>query len=165
MPALESRNDSESRNASSSSMMCTRSLPPIAQLLRGCRLQGKAERCPATGILIGPDPSAMRLDDGPRYRQVGPHPVRLGSNERLEQLFDNFGRTTWTGIGNAHQCVAVSPGSGCNDQIPTRRVLHGLDSVAHQIEKHLLDLNLVGKDEINHRIELKTHTDAVLFHL
>ena len=39
---------------------------------------------------------------------------------------------------------------------------HRLDGVAHQVEQHLLDLDLVGEHEVGARIELEAHADAVL---
>ena len=36
------------------------------------------------------------------------------------------------------------------------------DGISKQIEQHLLDLHLVGQDQVVRRIDLKAHPDAVL---
>jgi len=53
--------------------------------------------------------------------------------------------------------VAGRPG---RRQLSLVTALHRLDRVPNKIEQNLLDLNLVGKHEINRRIELEPHADA-----
>src|SRR4249920_2639410 len=107
MPALERRNASESLSASSSSMMCTRSLALIAELLRRRRPQGKAEHGTPTGTLLDPDSPAMPLDNGARNRQPDAHAVLLRCDERLKQLVGDIRCNARAGVGDLNEHFLV----------------------------------------------------------
>src|SRR5262249_51228640 len=80
----------------------------IADLLPADRPQGEAKDRPATGIGLGPDLAAMRLDDRSRDRQPDPHPLAFGGDERLEQLRTHLRRNARSGIGNADRDHGVA---------------------------------------------------------
>ena len=48
-----------------------------------------------------------------------------------------------------------------DQQFPARRLFHGLDRIADQVQQHLLDLHLVDQDEIVRRIDLKSYSHAM----
>src|SRR5215510_9087222 len=160
--AVRSRNASDCRTASSSSITCTMTSDGIADFLPVDRAQREAKDRAAGRIGLHPDVAAMRLDDGARDRQADPHAMPLGGEERLEQLRSRLFRNAVSGVGHADGDHAVLAGSGGHDELAPGRLLHGLDRVAHEVEQHLLDLHLVGEHKLDRRIELELDAYAVI---
>src|SRR5882672_10643808 len=57
--------------------------------------------------------------------------------------------------------MATMPSSIGVEALAPRRLLHRFDGIARQIEKHLLDLHLVGEHGIQGRIERKADPNAM----
>src|SRR5262245_57060664 len=161
--ALRSRNASESRMASSSSMTCTSGWSAMRRL-RGRRgAQREAEGGAAARGRLHPDAPAMRLYDRLRDRQTHPHAVLLGGHERLKQLVRNLGGNAGTGIFDRDRDHSIAGAFRRHEKLAPLYLGHRLDGVAHQVEQDLLDLHLVGQDPIGARIELESHAYALLF--
>src|SRR5262245_49617253 len=96
MRAVPSRNASESRTASSSSITCTRLV--IAEILVRYSGHREAEHGAATLVGLHGDLAAVAFDDRARDRQANAHPVALGRDERLEELRRNFGGDAGAGV-------------------------------------------------------------------
>src|SRR5262249_25298037 len=162
MSAVPSRKASESRMAWSSSMTWTTALSDgIADVLLGHGPQREAEDRPAGGVGLRVDMAAVGLDDGAGDRQTDPHALTPVGHARLEQLRHHRRRDPRAGVGDADGDHAVLAGSRRNDELAWLRVFHRLDRVAQQIEQDLLDLHLVGEHEIDRRVELKPHANAL----
>jgi hypothetical protein len=86
----------------------------------------------------------------------------LGGDERLKQLTRHVRRDPGPGIGDADRDHSVAGRPGRYDQFSLVAALHRLDRVPNEVEQNLLDLNLVGKHEIDRRIELETYADATV---
>src|SRR5690606_37561887 len=98
-PALSSRKTSESRIAASSSMTwITASV--MCCLLGTCSFQGEAEGRTAARRFLRGNTSAMGFDDGARDGQAHAHALRLGGDERLEQLIGDVAADAGAGIGD-----------------------------------------------------------------
>src|SRR5664279_5877598 len=102
MCAERSRNVSESRAASSSSMTCTTGLDGIADLLLTDTSERKMENCASARIGFGPDLPAMRFDDRPANRQANPYALLLRRDERLKELGYHIRRNSRSGVGHTH---------------------------------------------------------------
>src|SRR5262249_27862367 len=160
--AVRSRNSSDWRTASSSSITCTRLLAGIAQILLGHGTQCKAKDRPALRVRLDRDLAAMRLDDGARDRQPDPHSLRLAGDEGLKQLRGYFRRNAGAGIRHAHRDHAAGTGRRRDGELAAIRILHRLDGIAHEIEHDLLDLHLVGEHQVERGIELESDSHAAL---
>src|SRR3990167_750026 len=90
-PAVSSRNTSESRIASSSSMTCTRRSVMVTQVLGPHGAEGEPEGRPAPVVGLHPYPPAMGLDNRPRNRQTHAHALGFGGEEGFEQPLDDIG--------------------------------------------------------------------------
>src|SRR4051812_40380300 len=162
MCAVLSRKASDSRTASSSSMTCTRLLGCISEILIADPRHSEAKYRAASGVWFHHDPPAMALDDGARDRQADTHAIALGRYEGLKQLLGDFRRNARAFVGNVDFHNVVLTRARCDQQFRTRGVLHRLDRIADQVQKHLLDLHLVDKDEIMFRIDPESHPDPAL---
>src|SRR5450830_580174 len=118
------------------------------------------ENCPAGGIGLDPDPSAMRLYDGARNRQADAHSLTFSGDERLEKLLGNLGRDPRTAGGHADPDMTVAGRNDRDDEIARLRRFHGIHRIADQIEQDLLDLYAVGEHQIDRRVELELHAYA-----
>jgi anaerobic sulfite reductase subunit A len=67
----------------------------------------------------------------------------------LEELVHDVRRDAWAGISNADHCQAPFFLVDRDGQFAPLGVLHRLDGVADQVQDHLLDLDLVGEDELD----------------
>ena len=90
-------------------------------------------------------------------------PVALGGDERLEQLRRRSparcpGRCRRP---RSRPCPSAS-GRAAMASSRARRVLHGLDRVAHQVEQDLLDLHLVDQHQVDLRVEVEADAHAML---
>src|SRR3990167_2718209 len=157
MPDDVSRKASESRTASSSSMIWTMASAGIGSLLFADGAEREAEDRSAARVRFDPDSTAMGVDDRPRDRQADAHSLPLGGDEGLEQLAGNLGCDPRSSIGDAHLDHVVVDEAGADQEFPRRRIGHGIDGIADQIEKDLLDLDAVGEHEIGVRVELQTY--------
>src|SRR5262245_9381756 len=109
--AVPSRNASESRAASSSSMTCTMGPSDgIVDYLTGNGAQREPEDRAAAWIGLATDLPAMGLDDGTGNRQADAHAMRLGGDERLKELGCHLWRHSNAGVGNADGDHSVSGG-------------------------------------------------------
>src|SRR5215475_358674 len=164
MPADPSGKASASRTASSSSITCTMGLSAgIAEILSGRGSQREAKDRSTAGIGLHHDLSTVGLDNGAADRQADTHAVALVGDKGLEELRHQFRRDPGSRVGHADGDHIVVAGGGGNDELASLRRLHGLDRISQQIEQHLLNLHLVDEDEIDGRVELKPHTNALIF--
>src|SRR6516225_10657260 len=148
-PAVRSKNASDSRSASSSSMILTSRRAAgfseaIAAFLLAHSRQGKCEDRAAGWIWSRRDRTAMRLDDRARYRQAYSHAMAFGGDEWLKQLIGNLRRDSAASISDANFDHVVGGRRGCDDKFARCGGLHCVDRVAHEIEQDLLNLDLVG---------------------
>ena len=108
---------------------------------------GERKRGAAVGIVLGPDPAAVRFHDGAADRQAHPHPAGFGGVERVENTRELVGRDTRALIphGNVHSGIGVQR----PDHDPPRlaRGAHRFHAVEHEVEQHLLDLDPVAADQ------------------
>src|SRR6516162_388816 len=161
--AVRSRKASDSRNASSSSMIWTVPFSDgIADLLlRHCG-QREAEHRSASGIRPRRDRTTMRLHDRARDRQADAHTVAFGGDERLEKLGGDLRRDAGSGVGDGDFDHVVGRQRGRDDEFATLGLLHRRDGITDQVEQHLLDLHFVGQHKIGARIELEAHAHALV---
>src|SRR5690349_18704343 len=133
MPAVSNKNASDSRIASSSSMMWMTASSGISLFLLRGGAQRQMENRPATGIGLHPEVATMRFHDGARYRQADTHAMPLGRDEGLEQLFGDFRRDAGTRIGDAraHEIAVKRPGRNGNLAARRPSLDHRLDGVSH----------------------------------
>src|SRR5579862_1134009 len=89
--------------------------------------------------------------------------MNLGGDKWLEQLRADLRRYAASSIGDADLDHLVRFLRCRDDELAPIRLVHGLDSVTHQIEQHLLDLHLVGKHKIDTGIKLEAYTHAPVF--
>src|SRR6478752_514421 len=163
MPTAPNRKASDSRMASSSSMTCTTALSDgIADLLLGHRPQREAKSRAASGVGVRSDVAAMGLDDGAGNRQADAHTMALVGDEGLEQMRSYVRRNPRAGVSNADGEHAILVGGGRNRELAPVRRLHRLDRVPQQVEQNLLNLHLVGEDEVDGGIELKPYPNALI---
>ena len=78
-----------------------------------------------------------------------PMPCCFRGDERLEQLRRHIRCDAGPRVGNIDGNHVVNCGPGRDNQFATFRTLHRLNRVAQQIEQHLLNLDLVDKDEVD----------------
>src|SRR6478735_8888409 len=71
-------------------------------------------------------------------------------------------RNPRAGVRDADSEHTILVGHGGNSELAPLRGFHGLDGVAQQVEQNLLNLHLVGEDEVDGGIELKTHPNALI---
>src|SRR6476659_571837 len=163
MPTALSRKANDSRMASSSSMTCTTGLSDgIADLLLGHRPQREAKGRAAGGVGARSNLSAMGLDNGAGNRQADAHAVAFVGDEGLEQMSRYVRRNPRAGVRDADSEHTVLVGGGRNRELAPLRGFHGFDGVAQQVEQNLLNLHLVGEDEVDGGVELKTHPNALI---
>ena len=132
----------------------------IASLLPRHSSQRESKNRAASRVRPGFDLAAMGFDNGTGNRQADTGAMGLGGDERLKQLTCHVRRDPGSGVGDADRDHPVAGRPGRHDQLSLVAALHRLDRVSNEIEQNLLDLNLVGKHEIDRRIELEPHTDA-----
>ena len=104
----------------------------------------------------------MGLDDGAGNRQADAHAVALVGDEGLEQMSRYVRRNPRAGVSNADGEHAVLVGGGRNRELAPVRRLHRLDGIPQQVEQNLLNLHLVGEDEVDAGIELKPYPNALI---
>src|SRR6185312_4544032 len=103
-PLVSSRIFSESRIASSSSMMKRMGLLAIRDRLLARDRQVEDELgSSAVDIRFGTQGSAMRIDDRAADRQAEPHSRAFGRNERLEELLAHHRRQARARVADADQ--------------------------------------------------------------
>ena len=88
----------------------------------------------------------MRLDDRVRDRQAHPHAVRLGSEERIEDVRQFFGRDAGAGIahGDLDGLRSVAPRGQCDAPIRPDHPVERIHAVENQVEQHLLQMHAVA---------------------
>src|SRR6476661_8656445 len=163
MPTALSRKANDSRMASSSSMTCTTGLSDgIADLLLGHRPQREAKGRAAGGVGARSNLSTMGLDNGAGNRQADAQALAFVGDEGLEQMSRYVRRNPRAGVRDADSEHAILVGGGRNRELAPGRRLHRLDGIPQQVEQNLLNLHLVGEDEIDGGIELKPYLDALI---
>src|SRR5437763_7101670 len=162
MRAVRSRNVSESRTASSSSMTWTRLVDCIAEILVRYPWHREAKHRATPLVRLHGDLAAVVFDDRARDRQADSHPVALGRHERMKELRRNLRRDAGAAVGDTDfQQLAVMR-AACDQHFAAFRLLHGLDGIANQVQQDLLYLHLVDQNKIMARIDLKSNPHAVL---
>src|SRR5581483_1846067 len=126
--------------------------PGIAEFLLAHAAKREAKHRAAVRIGLGPDASAMRFDYGAADRKSDAHALAFGGNERLEELFHHVGADAAAGVRHTY-CDDAVRRSGRDGEMARRRVLHGFDRVADEIEQHLLHLDLVGEYKVPAAVE------------
>src|SRR5208282_2753979 len=160
-PAAPSRNDRDSRAASSSSTIWIGGLSGIDRAFSRCGKREAEGRAPSR-VRLRPDFSAMRFDNGAADRQTDAHAVRLRCDERLEQLggdFLGYARPR-IGHGNLHHVLADGGQGHC--QLAARGVLHRIHGVAKQVHEDLLHLDTIDEHPIHLRVDRHLDPDAAL---
>src|SRR5690242_14576800 len=166
--ALRSKNASDSRRPSSSSMTCTTRnaaafSDAIAVLLFVDERQREGEDRAAARIWPLRDRAAMRLNNRARDRQPDAHAVGFGGDEGLKELVGDLGRDAAAGIGDADFDHIIGGGGGGDDEFARRRGFHRVDRVANQVEQNLLHLHFVSENVVEPRRECETHPHALVF--
>ena len=128
----------------------------------GSSLQGEAKHGSAAGVGLGPHLAAMRLDDAFGDRQSDAHARGLGGDEGLKQAIGNLLGDARAGVGDADLDHIAVNGLGRHQQFSPLAVMHGLDGVAHEIEQHLLDLNLVHQHRVGVALEAEQGLDPLV---
>ena len=122
----------------------------------------KRKIVPPRRIGLRADLSAMGLDNGAGDRQADAHAVALGGDKRLEQPGRHSGAipqpvsatliATMSSLVEAAEITSSRLGEASMASMALRM----------QIEQDLLNLHLIGKHEIDCRVELKSHADALI---
>src|SRR5262245_56078919 len=91
----------------------------------------------------------MTFDDRAAHGQADPHALRLGGEERLEELLRIAGIKTHAAVahGNTHATVVVEARP---DGELARSIIdseHGIRGIREQVEDDLLKLNSVAYDD------------------
>src|SRR5580704_7164242 len=146
--AVPSKNVSDCRAASSSSITCTIGSFAIVAFLRGGSAKREAKDRSAACIWLDHDLPAMRFDDSARDRQSDSQSLLFRGDERLEQARDDIRSDPGPRVGHANGNHVVCYRRGRDDKLAPNGALHGLNRVAQQIEQDLLDLDLVDKYEV-----------------
>ena len=111
--------------------------------------QGEAEDRPRPRVRLDPDPAAVGLDDGARDREADPIPCALVVMKGWKSWSATSGLMPWPVSLTQTSTMSSAAGRGADDQLAARRVLHRLDGVADQVQRHLLDLHLVGQHQVD----------------
>src|SRR5471032_2009771 len=118
----------------------------------------------------GPDPAAVRCDDGAADRQAHAHAFGFGGEQRLEHAPGQFRRQPGAAVFDA-QLDASAGDDGGRAQADfaalfcERRGGDGLHRVDQQIKYHLLELRAVGAYRLAIQPQLGAHRDVVLVQL
>src|SRR5438552_5760414 len=142
--AVARRKPSDLRTSTSSSTTCTTSLA-TGNLFLFYSAQREPKRGATARWRLCPDMTTVGLDDSATNGQADTHSVLLGGDERLEELGRNLWRQSRAGIDDANLHHTIVPHLGCDTQFPTRRTVHGLHGVSHQVQQYLLNLDSVGQ--------------------
>src|SRR5262245_13634000 len=108
----------------------------------------KRERGARAVVRLGPQVSLMFLNDGAAHREPDPHALGLRRVERIEQLVDVLNREPDTSVPNGDADAIVPVARSVDQQLPgtiTNRS-HRVQSVAEQVQNHLLELSAVTGD-------------------
>src|SRR5689334_24726 len=159
-PALLRRKLSDSRTAWSSSMTCTTESFCIVHVLLADRPKRELEHRAGARIGFGPDSPSVAFDDRAGDREAHAHAVPLGGDEGLKQVQHDFLGDPRPAIGDADQNHSIVGRRDGYHELAPLRWLHCLDRVAHQVEHDLLDLHLVGQDQVRVRVELERDPHA-----
>ena len=146
-----SRKASESRTASSSSTTCTIRSRHRPSPRCGRRCAGETEDGAAAGIGLGPDLAAMRLDDARRSTGRRPCPAGLVVTNGWNSCVGDLSAQCPGPVSATLTSTMSSSARGGRAPAAraARQLLHRLDGVAHEIEQHLLDLDLVDQDRVD----------------
>ena len=124
--------------------------------------QREAEDRSLAPVRLGPDLSAMSLDDRPADRQAHPHPMLLRGYEGLKKLSRHFGGKSRPRILDTQLDMGVVDEPRGYLELPAGCFLHGLDGIADQVEEDLLDLDPVDENQRRIRVEIERNPDALL---
>src|SRR5262245_3512494 len=145
---------SESRAASSSSITCTMEASVgILEFLIGHGTECKPKDGSSSRIGLAVDLPAVAFDDSARDRQSDTHAMAFRRYKRMKKLRRDFGCNAHSGVSHADGDHAFSSKRCGNQQLPLCAALHSLDRIPHQVQQHLLNLHLIGKDQIDCRVE------------
>ena len=129
----------------------------------------KLKRCPGTIIGHGPKPSAVVLYNRTANRQPHPHSLRLGGVESIKDLFEILCIESNTGVLHSYKHFIRFVRRGSNHHLPRsiRDRIHGFDTVYHQIENHLLQLDPIAQyaGKIDSQIHLQHDAGFLYFAL
>ena len=114
-----------------------------------------------------PEPAAVRFDDRAAHRQPHAHPATLGGKERIVQPVQVARIDPDAGVVHSHGDV-LTVGRVRSDHQFRRPVLdarHGLDTVPHQIQDDLLELDPVTENGRASRGQLHGQRDPAMAQL
>src|SRR5690349_10080658 len=128
----------------------TWTMPPLstAQLLFRNQPQREIEYRSARKVGLGPDASTMSLDNNQTNRKTIAHTLALRGDKGLKELRCNIRSNARAGISDADGYHPGAISHGRYHQVPGWGVMHRLDRITDQIEKDLLYLHLIGKNQI-----------------
>src|SRR5262249_9115135 len=106
--------------------------------------QSKMELRTAAIIRFHPEFATMRLDDGAADREPDTKTLPLGRNERLEQRRHDLRGQAHSRVRHDHPNGFSTVPRGFDAQLAPRRILHGFDSIAQQVDHDLLNLYAVN---------------------
>ncbi len=98
------------------------------------------------GFRFDPQVSRMALYDGATDRQPQPHALYLGGKKGFEDARCQFSFKTWPGVFDGHPDLPLLKQAAKDSQFlgAGGYILHGLDSVDHQIQQHLFNLDTIA---------------------
>ncbi len=106
----------------------------------------------------------MRLDDRAADRQSHPHALRLGRHERLENSVRHFvGKTgSRIGHGDLDGVVAFAARLDNDQSLLAIGAYNCIHRVPEKVQQHLFDLNVIGQDGRQVRIDPQFDLDLAL---
>src|SRR5580658_226045 len=106
---------------------------------------GEAKYGTGIGIVVRPQPAAMRFDDRVADRQSHPHAGALRCDEWLKQFCPHLGRQARAAVRDAELDHVIGRRQRCDNQGLLWAAGHRLDRIPDQVEQDLLDLHLVDE--------------------
>src|ERR1700752_3227195 len=104
--------------------------------------QGQLKPCATSVVGSGPQATTMGFYNRPADREAHAGSLRLCREESIENLVCAFGGQTHTSVADGDQQWSFLARLRLDCKV-TSGVLHGLDSVAHQVHEYLLKLHAV----------------------
>src|SRR5437867_2819253 len=113
--------------------------------------QADQERCSWPLVWLGPQPAAMRLNDGARDGQSHTHPVGFSGVKRLKQplhlsRFETRARILHAKAGLRYSIAYLATPADYQDAFRFLGCVHRIHSIDDQIEENLLELHTVSKN-------------------
>src|ERR1043165_2121173 len=137
----------------------THLIEPRHRIQRRHRRQHETKLRPARDVRNTLDLAAMLDNNLPRNREAEPAARRLRSPHRLEQMFLRFRRNAVAAVDKPHLDQTLSR-KIIRDKLHLAAFRHGIDTVVHQIQKHLMQAFAIRAYRRQLQIELAHHADV-----